>query len=117
MAHISSLLLLWCAALASLGNGLMSPDQARTLFHEFGHALHSLLSRTEFQHLAGECICSCCHAMAVLVAQQDHSTSQLVLSWHVSESSPGVLSYLQTCSVLMAFAMLVPCLKLHWALL
>ena len=34
--------------------GLMSPDQAKTLFHEFGHALHSLLSRTEFQHLAGE---------------------------------------------------------------
>ena len=34
--------------------GLMSPDQAKTLLHEFGHALHSLLSRTEFQHLAGK---------------------------------------------------------------
>lgn len=41
----------------------MSPDQARTLFHEFGHALHSLLSRTEFQHLAGEGILSCCVGM------------------------------------------------------
>ena len=27
--------------------------QVETLFHEFGHALNSLLSRTEFQHLAG----------------------------------------------------------------
>jgi len=27
--------------------------QVQTLFHEFGHALHTLLSRTEFQHLSG----------------------------------------------------------------
>ena len=36
----------------------MSPDQAKTLFHEFGHALHSLLSRTDFQHLAGKGVCT-----------------------------------------------------------
>ena len=43
--------------------------------------------------------------------------SQLVLSWHVSESSPGVLSYLLTfCSVLMVFPMLVACLNSRWAL-
>ncbi|CAL8472167.1 g11709 [Coccomyxa elongata] len=33
--------------------GALSPDQAQTLFHEFGHALHSILSRTHFQHHSG----------------------------------------------------------------
>ena len=28
-------------------------QEVETLFHEFGHALHSLLSRTKFQHLSG----------------------------------------------------------------
>jgi mitochondrial intermediate peptidase len=32
---------------------LLSHSDVVTLFHEFGHALHSLLSRTKFQHLAG----------------------------------------------------------------
>ena len=35
------------------GHQLLSHGQASTLFHEFGHALHSLLSRTQFQHLSG----------------------------------------------------------------
>jgi hypothetical protein len=50
---------------ASLGSGgsgahavdpeavTLSPSEVETLFHEAGHALHSLLSRTEFQHLHG----------------------------------------------------------------
>jgi len=32
---------------------LLQHSQVTTLFHEFGHALHSLLSRTQFQHLSG----------------------------------------------------------------
>jgi mitochondrial intermediate peptidase len=32
---------------------LMTPHEVETLFHEFGHAIHSLFSRTEFQHLSG----------------------------------------------------------------
>jgi len=31
----------------------MSHAEVETLFHEFGHGLHSLLSRTEFQHMSG----------------------------------------------------------------
>ena len=32
---------------------LLLPSELDTLFHEFGHALHSVLSRAEFQHLSG----------------------------------------------------------------
>jgi hypothetical protein len=31
----------------------MSHSELEVLFHEFGHALHSLLSKTQFQHLSG----------------------------------------------------------------
>ena len=31
----------------------LSHSEMETLFHEFGHAIHSLLSRTTFQHLSG----------------------------------------------------------------
>lgn len=31
----------------------LNQSEVETLFHEFGHALHSLLSRTEYQHFSG----------------------------------------------------------------
>jgi len=34
-------------------NTLLSFSEVETLYHEWGHALHSLLSRTNFQHLSG----------------------------------------------------------------
>lgn len=33
--------------------GLLNHHEVATLLHEFGHALHSLLSRTTFQHVSG----------------------------------------------------------------
>ncbi|GAA0149472.1 metalloprotease [Lithospermum erythrorhizon] len=38
---------------SNLASVRLSHSDLETLFHEFGHALHSLLSRTDFQHLSG----------------------------------------------------------------
>jgi len=35
------------------GNILLSHGEVETLLHEFGHAMHSVLSDTEYQHLSG----------------------------------------------------------------
>ncbi|UTH72728.1 M3 family metallopeptidase [Chromobacterium sp. IIBBL 290-4] len=40
-------------AKASHGQTLLSADDVRTLFHEFGHGLHGLLSNVEYRLLAG----------------------------------------------------------------
>ena len=34
-------------------SALLSHSEVETLYHEFGHALHSLLSRTTYQHVSG----------------------------------------------------------------
>ena len=36
-----------------LDETVLSHSEVETLFHEFGHGLHSMLSRTAFQHLSG----------------------------------------------------------------
>ena len=38
---------------SSSSQTLLSHSEVETLYHEFGHGLHSLLSRTSFQHLSG----------------------------------------------------------------
>ena len=37
----------------SSDRGVLAHGEVETLYHELGHALHSLLSRTQFQHLSG----------------------------------------------------------------
>lgn len=37
----------------SSGDCLLTISEYETLFHEFGHSLHSILSRTKYQHLSG----------------------------------------------------------------
>ncbi|KAK9820224.1 hypothetical protein WJX72_007664 [[Myrmecia] bisecta] len=51
-AYQEPLVALVCNFPAGAG-ALLSHAEAETLFHEFGHALNSLLSRTKFQHFAG----------------------------------------------------------------
>ncbi|KAL3759300.1 hypothetical protein ACHAWU_002101 [Discostella pseudostelligera] len=41
---------------SSSSQTLLSRSEVQTLYHEFGHGLHSLLSRTSFQHLLGTLI-------------------------------------------------------------
>ena len=38
---------------SSSSNALLSHSEVETLYHEFGHGVHSLLSRCSFQHLSG----------------------------------------------------------------
>lgn len=45
---------------------MMTPSEMKVFFHEFGHALHTILSRAEFQHLAGFSYLLCCTSTSSL---------------------------------------------------
>ncbi|OEL22139.1 putative mitochondrial intermediate peptidase, mitochondrial [Dichanthelium oligosanthes] len=52
--HPDEIIALVCNFSSSSGiTARLSHGDVETLFHEFGHALHSLLSRTEYQHFSG----------------------------------------------------------------
>jgi intermediate peptidase len=73
---------------------LLSLQEVETLHHEWGHALHSLLSKTRFQHLSGtrggtdfvEVSCMQCCVVLCIGADGSHVfcvTSAVVLRLHI----------------------------------
>jgi intermediate peptidase len=53
VAYQLPIVTLVCSLSSTNDMGFMSHQEVETLLHEFGHGLHSLLSRTKFQHMAG----------------------------------------------------------------
>ena len=52
-ASLPRVAIVMACAQAHAGARTLAHDDVETLFHEFGHALAGLLSRTQFQHVAG----------------------------------------------------------------
>lgn len=62
---------------------MLSQHEVETLFHEFGHALNSLLSRTEFQHMSGDSS-SLAKYVAAVVCFSSAPCSALLLHYHIA---------------------------------
>ncbi len=91
------------------GHQLLSHSQASTLFHEFGHALHSLLSKTQFQHLSGAAA-PCPHAglqvsagMSLVLLRSKNQLRSVPAAqlWHAAHGHPlaRVWAYLAQLAV------------------
>ena len=70
---------------------LLSPDDARTLFHEFGHGLHGMLSDVTYPSLSGTSV------FTDFVELPRSSTSTGRSSRRCCASSPGITRAASRC--------------------